>query len=251
MNSRRIPPPTLPSVMPKDANCCDGSGSCARFSSSRAAIIWPVPASRAPPRSARNSRQRENHMTMMLARMPRTICRTMTVRNEPMPRPSSDRNTARSMMLPMTRDKKITKVLTMPDEGQRHHVTVRYVGHLVSENGLNLLPVHSLEEAATHRHQGGVAARAGGGRVMLGRLENADLRHADSHRTGVMLHDRQQPLLGGIGGAVDDAYAHRHLRHGLRHGERDERATEANERCEHQQPAETAAVHGEPGVESR
>ena len=76
--------------------------------------MLPVPASCAPPRSARNSRRRENHMTIMLARIPSNSCSTMTVTKEAMPRPSSERNTARSMMLPMTRDRKITKVLTTP-----------------------------------------------------------------------------------------------------------------------------------------
>ena len=37
------------------------------------------PESRAPPASARNSRRRENHMTIRLATMPSTICVTITV----------------------------------------------------------------------------------------------------------------------------------------------------------------------------
>src|SRR5213076_662806 len=91
MNRRVRPPP--PPAIPKAENCCEGSGSCTRLSSSSAAI--------------------------MLAGIPSNSCRTMMVTKEATPRPSSERNTARSMMLPMTRDRKITKVLTTPCTSDR------------------------------------------------------------------------------------------------------------------------------------
>jgi hypothetical protein len=77
MNNRVNPPPP---EIPK-AEICAGSRDCSwlSFNRSSAAIIFPRPASVAPPASARNSRQRENHITTMLARMPSTICATMTV----------------------------------------------------------------------------------------------------------------------------------------------------------------------------
>ncbi|MNR41621.1 hypothetical protein D3C85_1600290 [compost metagenome] len=50
---------------------CTGTP-CSARRRCRAAIIAPVPARSAPDSSARNSRLRENHMTMMLARMPST-----------------------------------------------------------------------------------------------------------------------------------------------------------------------------------
>ncbi len=50
-----------------------------RLRRSKAAIILLRPASRAPASSARNSRRRENHMTMALARMASTISATMVV----------------------------------------------------------------------------------------------------------------------------------------------------------------------------
>ena len=46
---------------------------------SSAAIIDCLPARCAPPASARNSRQRENHMTISEARKPSAICSTMTM----------------------------------------------------------------------------------------------------------------------------------------------------------------------------
>src|SRR5690606_32870043 len=75
----RFKPPTWPPEMP---NACIGSGRplssgpCTRLKPSSAAIMLWRPASLAPPASARNSRWRENHMTIMLARMPNTICAT-------------------------------------------------------------------------------------------------------------------------------------------------------------------------------
>ena len=52
-----------------------GSGpACACFSRSSAPIICSRPASRAPPASARNSRWRENHSTIIVAKRPSTTC---------------------------------------------------------------------------------------------------------------------------------------------------------------------------------
>ena len=121
--------------------------------------------------------------------------------------------------------------------------------HLVPEHGLYFRAVHLPQEPGAHRHQRGVTVCAGRKRVGLGGIENADLRHTDSHPAGVILDHREQPLLGRVGRRADDLHAHEHLGLHLRQGERDEGAAEAEQRGPHQQARETAAAFGEPHVE--
>jgi hypothetical protein len=108
----------MPPEMPKAAIW---SGRCGwpadnRRRSSAAIMFWR-PARLAPPASARNSRWRENHMTMMLARMPSTTWAKMEVIQNAGPWPRSVLNTTRSTTWPITRDRKITKVFTTPGSG--------------------------------------------------------------------------------------------------------------------------------------
>src|ERR1700692_3332372 len=114
MNSR-MKPLVLPVLIPK-ACICGGIGSpwlC--FNTCNAAIILPAPARSAPPRSARNSRRREYQLTIMLARIPSTICATIVVKKNPIPDSSrSFLNNARSMRLPMIRARNMTNVFSTP-----------------------------------------------------------------------------------------------------------------------------------------
>jgi len=86
-----------------------------------------------------------------------------------MPRPSSERNTARSMMLPMTRARKITKVLTTPCTSVR--VTMRRwrtVRHFMAEHRLDLLAAHALQSPLLTATSAALRAGAGGEGVRSG-----------------------------------------------------------------------------------
>ncbi len=72
------------------------------------------PARRAPPESARNSRWRENHITITLASIPNRTSSAITVMKYPGPWSRSERKTALSMMPPTTRERKITNVFSTP-----------------------------------------------------------------------------------------------------------------------------------------
>ena len=142
-------------------------------------------------------------------------------------------------MWPMTRDRKTTNVFTTPwISVERDHVAVGDVAHLVREHGLGLLLRHAVQQAGADRDQRGVAARAGGERVRLRRIEDADLRHADAGGLRLALHGVDEPALGGVGRLRDDPHAHHALGRPLGHRERDERAGEADDGREDQQLAE-------------
>ena len=114
-------------------------------------------------------------------------------------------------------------------QGHGHHVAVGDVADLVAQHRLDLVGVHVLQQPGTHRHQCIVAVHAGGEGIGMRVPEDAHLGHADARLAGQPRHRLQQPLLGGIGGLLDDLHAHAVLGHGLGQGQRDERTAEADE----------------------
>ena len=99
-----------------------------------------VPASLAPPASARNSRCRENHMTIMLARMPSTSCATIEVMKNAGPCPRSVlKIDAIDDVADDARQEDHERVHDALDQRQRDHVAVGDVGDLVAEHRLGFL----------------------------------------------------------------------------------------------------------------
>jgi hypothetical protein len=94
------------------------------------------------------------------------------------------------------------------------------------------------EQAGADGHERRVTPRAGGERVGLRRIEDADFRHADAGELGLLANGVDQPALGGVRRLGDDLHAHHSLGRPLGHCERDEGAGEAHHRGKHQQRAE-------------
>ena len=95
------------------------------------------------------------------------------------------------------------------------------------------------------------APRARGEGVRLRRVEDADFRHADALLLRQRPNRADQPLLVAVGGLLDDPDAHGSLGHPLRHGQRYQRAAEAEQRRHHEQAFVAAAVGGQPAIEPR
>jgi len=119
-------------------------------------------------------------------------------------------------------------------QGQRHHVAVGDVGHLVAEHRFDFLLAHGLDQPARYRDQRGVAEGAGGERVRRSFVDR-DLGLADAGLVGELVHRLHQPVLRRAFRAVDQLRAHRHLGDPFRHQERDESAAEAEDGGEQEQ----------------
>ena len=135
-----------------------------------AATMLPRPASAAPPASARNSRWRENHAVIIEPSRPKTICAAMNT-IWPAMKPSTPAGPRRRGGEDVARDRghdvgevQHERVHDALDEGHRHHVAVRDVGHLVAEDALDLLVVHRprrpLDTATRLRFFDGPVAKA-------------------------------------------------------------------------------------------
>ena len=138
------PQPSAPE-MPK-ALTVSGSvdGSWASFRRCSAAIIFSRPASCAPPASARNSRWRLNHITMMLARMPRTSSATIEVIQNAGPVAVLGlEHDLVDDVADDAREEDDEGVDHALDQRQRDHVAVGDVGDLVAQHRFGLVPAHA------------------------------------------------------------------------------------------------------------
>lgn len=133
---------------------------------------------------------------------------------------------------------KMTKVFSTLDQGQGHHVAVGDVGDFISNSRVGFVAAHAPQEAARYRDQRRVTAHAGGEGVDLVGFIDGHFRHGDAGLARMTGDGLGQPQLAGIGRLGDDARADRHFRRPLRDGQRQEGATETEQRGEAEQRAE-------------
>ena len=77
------------------------------------------------------------------------------------------------------------------------------------------------------------------------RIENADLRHADTGFLRLTTHRFDDPALGVVARLLDELHTHHALGAPLRHGERDEGAAEAEHGSKHEQAVQAAPLGGD------
>ena len=91
------------------------------------------------------SRWRLNHITMMLARKPNTICNTMLTMKyvpcEVLP------SLLRATMLETIRAKKTKSIHNTLNQRQRYHIAVADVRHFMRQNGFDFIAGHVVDQA--------------------------------------------------------------------------------------------------------
>ena len=184
-----------PPVMPMACSPCGNSPASRPPRRASALIIGCLrPMSWADPRSARNSRWRENQATTMAARKPSTMSSTMVVTSSRCRGPTAVVAAAQEAVdrvADHARQEHHEGVHHALDQRHRDHVAVGDVRHLVADHGLDLFARHALQQAGRHRDQRRVLEGAGGEGVGLA-LEDADLGHADAGLVGEPAHGRRR-----------------------------------------------------------
>ena len=132
-------------------------------------------------------------------------------------------------------------------KGLRDHVAVLDVREFMRDDGLDFFAVHEFEKTRGNRHEG--ARLRGARRKGVGfALIDADFGHRKIRLGALTANDVDEPgfepRIRIVG--VDHREAHAHLRHGLAHEERNDRAREADDhgKDEESPDVETLSGHG-------
>ena len=127
--------------------CCVSTSSRLAARRRSAASMRSRPASVAPPRSARNSRWRENHAVISEPRMPSTISRTITtMKLTPQLGIRDCRSTAIANAM-IAREEHHERVDDALQQRHRHHVAVGDVRDLVREHAFHFVLPHRAQQA--------------------------------------------------------------------------------------------------------
>ena len=213
-------------------------------------IIGCGPSRRALPASARNSRQRENHATIMLASTPKTIWHH-DHRDEIAGTGAALGTEHRAIDdgADDARQEDDERVDDALDQRERDHVAVGHVRYLVPEDRLHFLVVHRLQQSRRYRDERGILE--GTGRERIGRaLVDADFGHRDADLGCQLLHGSDQPRLGLVARRIDDLRAGRPFGDRFGHQERDDRAGKADDEREGQERADLQSLCDERTVEA-
>ena len=218
------------SEMPEDWNAFGSSpGSSPPRRRNAETMGLGVPRNAAAPASARNSRWRENHATMIgrenaehdLAHDDGDVVAEPHAAFGPEDRPVDH-------VADDAREEDDEGVHHALDEREGDHVAIGHVGDLVAEHRLDLLLRHRVEKAGRNGDERRVAERARGEGIGLA-LVDGDLGHADARLFREAPDGADEPLLVRVLRDVDHLRARRPLGHGLRQEERDERPREAHD----------------------
>ena len=124
------------------------------------------------------------------------------------------------------------------DEGEGDHVAVGDVAHLVGEHAVDLVLGHAAEQPGADGDQRAVATRAGGEGVRLRGVVDRHLGHRNSRGLGVLSDGLHQPQLHLGAGIPDHLGTGGALGHPLGQGEGDEGSTHPVDRGEDQERPE-------------